>query len=299
MLQLRCPHWIRRPTQQPPRVSLDSLLSALDNPTDPFCLGQIAAVRQAVSRHMADRTGVEGVNQLHTALCFRPAVKSFRHMRLTLERNRGRPLMCRLVFGSFGPNGEPSNRLGKRVCGVGFQPGVPDYDRQHREHQRRCKQARRLEAVTEAQTCAYKHDARGLYQVIKRIAPKQTYRRLQLRDDQGTMLTPIEEADPCNRTLVHVSRPSHRVLATTSPRRPRLSWDLGLSKARLSSMRLLYVLHCRLFFAGRRFQRTTLREQHGASAPTWSRPGYAVNSLIVGLPCPWQSPAAGLTWTWP
>ena len=125
MLQLRCPHWIRRPTQQPPRVSLDSLLSALDNPTDPFCLGQIAAVRQAVSRHMADRTGVEGVNQLHTALCFRPAVKSFRHMRLTLERNRGRPLMCRLVFGSFGPNGEPSNRLGKRVCGVGFQPGVP------------------------------------------------------------------------------------------------------------------------------------------------------------------------------
>ena len=49
--------------------------------------------------------------------------------------------------------------------------------------------------MTEAQTCAYKHDARGLYQVIKRIAPKQTYRRLQLRDDQGTMLTPIEEAD--------------------------------------------------------------------------------------------------------
>ena len=52
-----------------------------------------------------------------------------------------------------------------------------------------------MQAVTEAQTCAYKHDARGLYQVIKRIAPKQTYRRLQLRDDQGTMLTPIEEAD--------------------------------------------------------------------------------------------------------
>ena len=46
-----------------------------------------------------------------------------------------------------------------------------------------------LAAVTEAQTCAYKHDVRGLYQVIKRIAPKQTYRR------QGTMLTPIEEAD--------------------------------------------------------------------------------------------------------
>ena len=52
-----------------------------------------------------------------------------------------------------------------------------------------------LAAVTEAQACAYKHDVRGFFQVIKRIAPKQTYRRLQLRDDQGTMLTPIEEAD--------------------------------------------------------------------------------------------------------
>ena len=47
---------------------VDSLLLALDNPTDPIHLHQIAAIRQAVSGHMADWTGVEGVNQLHHTL---------------------------------------------------------------------------------------------------------------------------------------------------------------------------------------------------------------------------------------
>ena len=68
MLQLRCPHWLRRPPQQQPRVSLDSLLSAIDHPTDPSNLSRIEAVRRMMSRHMADHTGVEGVNQLHAAL---------------------------------------------------------------------------------------------------------------------------------------------------------------------------------------------------------------------------------------
>ena len=38
----------------------------------------------------------------------------------------------------------------------------------------------------------------------------------------------------CNRTFVHVSRLSHRVQTTTSPRKLRLSWDLGHSRLRLS-----------------------------------------------------------------
>ena len=53
MLLLRCPHWLRRPPQQQPRVSLDSLLSTLDHPTDPSHLSRIEAVRRMMSRHMA------------------------------------------------------------------------------------------------------------------------------------------------------------------------------------------------------------------------------------------------------
>ena len=81
MLQLRCPHWLRRPPQQQPRVGLDSSLSAIDHPTDPSNLSRIEAVRRMMSRHMADHTGVERVNQLHAAL-FKAVVRSFQHMLL-------------------------------------------------------------------------------------------------------------------------------------------------------------------------------------------------------------------------
>ena len=50
------------------------------------------------------------------------------------------------------------------------------------------RRAKLLAAMQEAQTCAYKHDTRGLYQVVKRIAPRQAYRRLQLRGDHGVSL---------------------------------------------------------------------------------------------------------------
>ena len=49
--------------------------------------------------------------------------------------------------------------------------------------------------MEEAKTCAYKHDSRGVYQIIRRIAPKQSRQRLQLRATDGRMLTPTEEAD--------------------------------------------------------------------------------------------------------
>ena len=49
--------------------------------------------------------------------------------------------------------------------------------------------------MTEAQQRADKHDSRGLYQIVKRIAPKQAYRRLQLKDSQGRMMSASAEAD--------------------------------------------------------------------------------------------------------
>ena len=68
VLQLRCPHWVKRPTRSPPQISIDSVLQALDHPTVPEHLQRIAMVRQAVSRHMATVGGITGVEQLHTVL---------------------------------------------------------------------------------------------------------------------------------------------------------------------------------------------------------------------------------------
>ena len=70
------------------------------------------------------------------------------------------------------------------------------FDHCYREHQRRCKVARRhvlLDAMHEAADCAAQHNSRGIYQIIKRIAPKQDRRRMQLRGEDGHMLLPQEE----------------------------------------------------------------------------------------------------------
>ena len=70
------------------------------------------------------------------------------------------------------------------------------FDKQYRTHQKRCKQARRavlLQAMEEAELHARTHNSRGLYQIIKRLAPKQARKRMQLRGQDGQMLTPDQE----------------------------------------------------------------------------------------------------------
>ena len=113
-----------------------------------------------------------------TRRCTRCAAKSFRTELLLLERSRGSHKQFNLASRTW-----TKWRAFKQVRKDGLRGWFQawrawkNYDRQHREHQRRCKQARRaklLEAMREAQTCAYKQDSRGLYQVVKRLAPKQT-----------------------------------------------------------------------------------------------------------------------------
>ena len=70
------------------------------------------------------------------------------------------------------------------------------YDKQYRQHEQKCKAARKavlLTAMQEAEQHAAQHNARGVYEIIKRLAPKQARRRLQLRGTDGCMLTPQEE----------------------------------------------------------------------------------------------------------
>ena len=165
-----------------------------------------------------------------TRRCTRCAAKSFRTELLLLERSRGSHKQFNLASRTW-----TKWRAFKQVRKDGLRGWFQawrawkNYDRQHREHQRRCKQARRaklLEAMREAQTCACKQDSRGLYQVVKRLAPKQTHRRLQLRDDRGFMLTPVEEADLLMQLPASFFKLTHLLGQTQAPVR-----GLRLSKA--------------------------------------------------------------------
>ena len=199
VLQLRCPHWVMRPAKSPPQISVDSVLQALDYPTVLDHMLRIAQVRQAISHHMATVGGVAGVEQLHAVL-FQACCQAFPKPQTAPTEKPWLSQPVQLSVKELWARWRAFKQVRKNGLRGWFQAwrAWKNFDKQHREHQRRCKQARRaklLTAMQEAQACAYKHDTRGLYQIVKRIAPKQAYRRLQLRDDRGLMLTPAEEAD--------------------------------------------------------------------------------------------------------
>ena len=64
-----------------------------------------------------------------------------------------------------------------------------------RDCKRAGRQARKqklLRAIDEAEQAKHQGDLRGLYQVVKRLAPKQTHQRVQLRSPAGMMLNDEE-----------------------------------------------------------------------------------------------------------
>ena len=49
--------------------------------------------------------------------------------------------------------------------------------------------------LNEAATAASRQDMRGLYQLVRKLAPKQEYKRVQIHSKQGMILTPGEEIE--------------------------------------------------------------------------------------------------------
>ena len=181
LLVLRCPHWVRQPPQVRPSIDREALLAALETPTDPEHLAQTASVRQAVAGHMATTSGIQGVSTLHHTLfqvcsTIFPAQKKQRalHPLQTPEVQQGIKTMWE-QWRAF----KKIRKNGLRGWFAAWK-SWKSFDRQYRAHQLRCRQARRaklLNAMEEAQDCAHRHDSRGLYQIVKRIAPKQPFKR--------------------------------------------------------------------------------------------------------------------------
>ena len=63
----------------------------------------------------------------------------------------------------------------------------------HRKHAALVRRARFQEIISEAQYAASRHDSHKLFQLINRFAPKQPKKRVQIRNCQGQIATPVEE----------------------------------------------------------------------------------------------------------
>ena len=173
---------------------------ALGHPTVPDNVQKIAIIRQAVSHHMSTWTGIEGMERLHHTL--HQVCQVFPPKPQTSVPKPWQTQMVQHGIKAMWDKWRAVKQVrknGLRGCFHAWRAWKA-YDRQYRQHQQHCLEARRaklLEAMQEAQLCAFKHDSRGLCQIVKRLAlaPKQAYRRMQLKDSKGLMLTPTEEAD--------------------------------------------------------------------------------------------------------
>ena len=196
---LRCPHWVKHPPRTQPGIDRMALLQAIDYPTKPEHVAKISEVRQQIATHMASAEGIDGVSRLHQAL-YQACVEVF-----PASRKHAEPKPWQLEAVQRGIKDMWIQwRAFKKIRKNGLRGWFAAWkawkaeEKLYRAHQVRCRATRRaklLTAMAEAQQCADKHDTRGLYQVVKRIAPKQAYRRLQLKDSQGRMMSPSDEAD--------------------------------------------------------------------------------------------------------
>ena len=67
-------------------------------------------------------------------------------------------------------------------------------NRQSKQHAKHVRKLRFQELLTSAQFAAERHDSRTLFGIINKYTPKQSRRRMQLRNINGHIASPVEEA---------------------------------------------------------------------------------------------------------
>ena len=199
-LAISRPYWVHTGHRPAPRIDQEALLGALDHPNQADNLQKIATIRSEVAAHVAHHSDLPGVQALYKVLhdaCCRvfpaggtPTTRAPPWQQPQVQAGI-RSLWCK--WRAF-------KQVRKQGLRGWFQAwrAWKAFDQHYRMHQRRCKQARRavlLDAMQEAEQYARAHNSRGIYQIIKRLAPKQARRRMQLRGAEGQMLEPCAELD--------------------------------------------------------------------------------------------------------
>ena len=221
ILALSRPYWVHSGPRPKESIDTEALLQAIDHPHKADNLNKLATIRHVVTRHMAQHDDLAGVQTLHTAL-FDACCQVFPAHKPATKLPPWQTDSVQEGIKSMWAKWRAFKQVRKQGLRGWFQAwrAWKAFDKQYREHQRRCKQARRhvlLDAMQEAEQHAATSNIRGIYQIIKRLAPKQARRRMQLRGPEGQMLSPTEELDMLEHHF------SSRFTATTSQDRAMAS----------------------------------------------------------------------------
>ena len=217
------PCWVYSGRRSGPCIDQEALLHALDHPHDPSNLQKIAMVRQKVATHVAHHTSLEGVQTLHQTLydaCLQvfPAGKATAQQAPPWQQPQVQESIQHLwsKWRAF-----TVSKSGSRVFEAGSRPGrlgkpltgstVPIRNGASRLDERCCCRPWRRPQHARI------HNSRGLYQIIKRLAPKQVRKRMQLRGHDGQMLTPDQELRLLTQHFSHrfrATQPADVAMAT-------------------------------------------------------------------------------------
>lgn len=75
-------------------------------------------------------------------------------------------------------------------------------NRQSKQHAKQVRRNRFAEVIQQAQQAAHRHDSHMLFSLINKFAPKQSRRKMQLRNAQGHLASPIEETALLKRFIM-------------------------------------------------------------------------------------------------
>ena len=194
------PYWVHTGHRQQPCIDQEALLQALDHPNKADNLQKIACIRQVVATHVAHHSDLQGVQSLHKVLHDACCTVFPAHKALPTSAPPWQQPQVQDGIRNLWSKWRAFKQVRKHGLRGWFQAwrAWKDFDWRYRVHQKRCKQARRtvlLDAMHEAEQHAKTHNTRGIYQILKRLAPKQARRRMQLRGEEGQMLEPSAELD--------------------------------------------------------------------------------------------------------
>ena len=194
------PYWVNTGHRTKPCIDQEALLSALDHPNKAHNLQKIAQIRQVVATHVAHHSDLQGVQSLHQVLHDACCTVFPANKTLITSAPPWQQPQVQAGVRNLWSKWRAFKQVRKHGLRGWFQAwrAWKDFDRNYRAHQQRCKQARRavlLDAMYEAEQHAQTHNTRGIYQILKRLAPKQARRRMQLRGTDGQMLEPCAELD--------------------------------------------------------------------------------------------------------
>ena len=75
-------------------------------------------------------------------------------------------------------------------------------NKQSKQHAKQLRKIKFAEVIQQAQNAAHRHDSHTLFSIINKHAPKQSRRKMQLRNAQGHLASPIEETALLKRFIM-------------------------------------------------------------------------------------------------